>query len=137
MFVKTCIRDNIVRDNYVRNVNIKACGNSSLNCKSKFIVPRAERWCVYCKLKLGVETIENEYHVLTQCPLYKPLKNKFKFYPNDPSELVGLLSNQNMTSMQATAIAKSVHSILTTNLCYTDYYKSGELLTNCGNCTIL
>ena len=64
-------------------------------------------------------------------------KNKFKFYANDPAELVGLLSNQNMTSMQATAIAKSVHSILTTNLCYTDYYKSGELLTNCGNCTIL
>ena len=101
------------------------------------LVPRAERWCVYCKLNLGVETIEDEYHVLTQCPLYTPLKNKFKFYPNDPAELVGLLSNQNMTSMQATAIAKSVHSILTTNLCYTDYYKSGELLTNCGNCTIL
>ena len=101
------------------------------------LVPRAERWCVYCKLNLGVETIEDEYHVLTQCPLYTPLKNKFKFYPNDSSELVGLLSNQNMTSMQATAIAKSVHSILTTNLYYTDYYKAGELLTNCGNCTIL
>ena len=80
---------------------------------------------------------EDELHVLTQCPPYTPLKNKFKFYPNDPSELVGLLSNQNMTPVQATAIAKLVHSILITNLYYTDYYKSGELLTNCGNCTIL
>ena len=33
------------------------------------LVPRAERWCVYCKLNLGVETIEDELHVLTQCPL--------------------------------------------------------------------
>ena len=69
-------------------------------------------------------------------PLYTPLKNIFKFYPYDSSELVGLLFNQNMTPVQATAIAKSVHSILTTNLNYTDYYKSGELLTNCGICTL-
>ena len=55
------------------------------------------------RANLGVETIEDEYHVLTQCPLYKPLKNKFKFYPNDPFELVGLLSNQNM---QATKICR-------------------------------
>ena len=34
-------------------------------------------------------------------------------------------------------IAKSVHSILTTNLCYIDYYKSGDFYTNFGSCTIL
>ena len=101
------------------------------------LVPRAERWCVYCKLNLGIDTIEDECHVLTQCPLYTPIKKKFNFYPTDLSELAGLLSNQNLMPVQATAIAKSVHSILTTNLCYTDYYKSGDFHTNCGSCTIL
>ena len=101
------------------------------------LVPRAERWCVYCKLNLGVDTIEDECHVLTRCPLYTPIKKKFNFYPKDLSELAGLLSNQNLTPAQATAIAKSVHAILTTNSCYTDYYKSGDFHTNCGSCTIL
>ena len=77
-------------------------------------------------LSLGIDTIEDECHVLTQCPLYTPIKKKFNFYPKDLSELASLLSNQNLMPVQATAIAKSVHSILTTNLCYTDYYKGGD-----------
>ena len=91
------------------------------------LVPRAERLCVYCKLNLGIDTIKNECHVLIQ----------FNFYPKDLSELAGLLSNQNLTPVQATAVAQSMHAILTTNLCYTDCYKSGDFHTNCGSCTIL
>ena len=100
------------------------------------LVPRADRWCVYCKLNLGIVATEDEFHALAQCPLYTQVRNKFKFHPKDPSELAGLLSNQNLTTVQATAVAKTVHAILTTNLHYTDYYKNGDI-QNCGSCIIL
>ena len=71
-------------------------------------------------------------HVLTECPLYSKARSKFKFSPNTPDELVSSLSDQKITDMQATAIAKTVHAILTTNHCYIEYYK-GQDLHSCSD----
>ena len=76
-------------------------------------------------------------HVLTECPLYSKARSKFKFSPNTPDELVSSLSDQKITNMQATAIAKTVHAILTTNNCYTEYYKSQDFHTCAGSCIVL
>ena len=100
-------------------------------------ISRADRWCVHCKLTSGNEYVEDEMHVLTECPLYSKARSKFKFSPNTPDELVSSLSDQKITDMQATAIAKTVHAILTTNHCYTEYYKSQDFHSCFGNCIIL
>ena len=64
--------------------------------------------------------IQDEFHVLAQCPLYTQVRKKFKFHLQDSIILANLLSYQNLIATQAIAIAKSVHAILTTNLHYTD-----------------
>ena len=110
----------LYRDNYVLNVilfyhNSKFFQKKRLSVYNLYIerdkyetplVPKADYWCVYRKLNLGDVATEDEFQTLAQCPLYTRVRNKFKFHPKDPSELAVLLSNQNLTAVQATSIAK-------------------------------
>ena len=101
------------------------------------LIPRDERTCVFCSANFGSKEIEDELHVLVKCPLYLPLKKKFNFYPCSEVDLLQSLSNQNLSPKETTAIAKTVHAILSSNAGYTEYYKSDDFHTNCGECKIL
>ena len=101
------------------------------------LIPREDRICLHCSLKFGARHIESEHHVLLDCPLYFPLKNKFGFNPCNEADLMGSLSNQDMSAKDATAIAKTVHAILTSNAAYCDYYKNPHTHLCYGECKIL
>ena len=75
------------------------------------LVPREDRWCVYCFYSSGLKHVEDENHVLTKCPLYSPIRTKFQFHPNDQNELAGLLSDPNLSPNKITCIARAVHAI--------------------------
>ena len=78
---------------------------------------------MYCSVNFGSKEIEDELHVLVKCPLYLLLKKKFNFYPCSEVDLLQSLSNQNLSPKETTAIAKTVHAILSSNVGYTEYYK--------------
>ena len=94
-------------------------------------------WLYLREIRLHIVLTVSNSPCLTMSDEQRGITGWFNFYPKDLSELAGLLSNQNLTPVQATVVAKSVHAILTANLCYTDYYKSGNFHSNCGSCTIL
>ncbi len=81
--------------------------------------------------------MEDETHVLTNCPLYSPIGTKFDFYPDGLNELAGLLSDSNLTPNKITSIARVVHAILSTNENNTAYYKSPDFHSNTGDCILI
>ena len=101
------------------------------------LVPREERWCTYCFFSKGLKPIEDESHVLIDCLLYSSVREKFNFYPQNITDLAGLLSNKNLDPTKFTATARAIHSILSVNEQYTAYYKSPDFHSNTGKCIML
>ena len=101
------------------------------------LVPRENRWCVYCFYHHGVKPIEDENHVLISCPLYSSIREKFQFHPNGTSDLAGLLSNKNLDPKKYTSIGRAIHAILLTNEKLTSYYNSPDFHSSPTPCTIL
>ena len=100
------------------------------------IIPRENRWCLHCYFTTGVKTLEDEIHALATCPLYNVVRGRFGFSP-DQNELIDSLSDQSLTSAQATTIAKTIHAILSINEKHVEYYKSPHFHNNCGSCVLL
>ena len=100
-------------------------------------VPRKNRWCVHCFFNENEKHVEDEFHALAKCPLYTNIRKKFNFSPCRSDELIDLLSDQALSPTQATAVAKTVHAILSINEKHTEYYKNPDFHTNCGDCVIL
>ena len=101
------------------------------------LVPREDRWCVCCFFNLGIKVVEDELHVLTKCPLYTSLKNKFNFSPPDIDDLVKSLSIKSTNAPWINSIANTIHAILTTNNGYTNYYKSMDFHSKTGACVTM
>ena len=64
-------------------------------------IPRDQRICPMCKLQFGQNTdIEDEYHFILMCPIYRDLRKKSikKFYWSNPSvyKFVQLFSANNV-----------------------------------------
>ena len=101
------------------------------------LVPREERWCIPCYTNSGIKPIENEIHVLTNCPFYNGIKSKNKFLPLNPSELIDMLSNTSLEPTKIFLFSKTVYEILMVNKYYTCYYKNQEFHNNTGACIVL
>ena len=101
------------------------------------LVPRENRWCVYCFYHHGVKPIEDENHVLISCPLYSSIREKFQFHPDGTSDLAGLLSNKNLDPKKYTSIGRAIHAILLTNEKLTSYYNSPDFHSSPTPCIIL
>ena len=101
------------------------------------LVPRENRWCIYCFHCSGKKPIEDEIHVLTVCPLYSTVRQKLNFSLSDINSLASLFSDENFCPLQSLSLAKLVHSILSINEKYTEYYKGDDFHTNAGDCIIL
>ena len=101
------------------------------------LVPRVERWCVYCNLTLKIKAIEDEAHVLIDCPLYSSIKHKHDFLPSSVSELADMLANENLATSKFVSIVRTIYEILSVNEKYTQYYKSQDFHTNTGKCILL
>ena len=101
------------------------------------LVPREERWCVYCNLTLKIKCIEDEAHVLTDCPLYNVIKNKYNFLPSSVIDLADMLADKNLDSLKLISTVRAIHEILSVNENYTQYYKSQDFHTNTGECILL
>ena len=100
-------------------------------------VQREDRWCLPCYFNMGLKTIENELHVLTDCPFYAGIKLRNNFLPSSPDDLVDMLSDLNNEPSIIFLASKTIHQILTANEHYTCYYKRQEFHNKPGNCKIL
>ena len=100
-------------------------------------VSRENRWCMHCFYHRGTKHIEDETHVLINCPLYSTTRTKFNFHPYDTNSLVDLLSNPNPSLPQIIPIARAIHEILSINENYTTYYQNHEFYLNTGRCILL
>ena len=47
------------------------------------ITPRDERFCKYCDLVRNIKVTECERHILCDCPLYNPLRDRSNLTTND------------------------------------------------------
>ena len=101
------------------------------------LVPREERWCVPCYTNSGIKPIENEIHVLTNCPFYNEIKSRNKIMPLSPHELTDMLSNNKSNPTKIFSLSKTIHEILTINEYYTCYFKNEEFHNNTGACIVL
>ena len=81
--------------------------------------------------------IENETHVLVNCPLYRGIKTKNNCMISNTKELIDMLSNPNLEPHKTVMLSKTVHEILSVNESYTCYYKSQEFHNKTGVCVIL
>ena len=106
------------------------------------LTPRESRWCVYCKLNKNETFIEDEAHVLLDCPLYQSIRLHF-FGNQVPLKLDNLFpsstcSNKSNTSKIA-KVGEYIHSILEANQNYTQYYNSDsqDFHNNTGHCVLL
>ena len=144
------IKNDFVPEKYLSRVTIpdarKSLTRLRTSCHNLYIergryetplVPREDRWCVYCFYSTGLKHVEDENHVLTYCPLYSPIRTKFQFHPDDVNKLAGLLSDSNLPPDKITCIARAVHAILSTNESYTAYYKSPDFHSNVGDCVLM
>ena len=101
------------------------------------IVPRDRRWCIHCLHNLASKTVEDEFHVLVDCPLYDPIRKKFDFLPESQAHLAGLLSDQKLSPQKINSMARAIHAIFSVNKSSTAYYNSPEFHLSTGACTIL
>ena len=86
-------------------------------------VLREDRWCVHCYTHSGLKLVEDEYHVLLNCPLFHAIKSKNNFPASSADELIDMLSNQTLAPNKIKLVSKTIHEILTANESYTQYYK--------------
>ena len=101
------------------------------------LVPRDKRWCLHCYFSQGLKPIEDEDHVLINCPLYTPIKEKFDFKPGNIYDLAGLLSDQTLDPIKINSMARAIHAILSTNEKFATYYKSPDFHSKTGQCFLL
>ena len=101
------------------------------------LVPREDRWCVFCFTRYGLKPIENECHVLLNCKLYDPIKTKNLWLPSTTVELYDTLSNPNITPDKYAMTGKLVHEILEINQHFTLYQNSQDFYNNTGECVLL
>ena len=98
---------------------------------------REDRWCLPCYFDRGLKTVENEVHVLTNCPFYFGVKLKNNFVPSSSDELIDMLSNPNTEQNKLFLASKTIHQILTINEHYTCHYKMQESHNMTGACVVL
>ena len=101
------------------------------------IVPRDRRSCIHCLHNLSFKTVEDEFHVLVDCPLYDPIRKKFDFLPENQAHLACLLSDQKLCPQKINSMARAIHAILSVNKSSTAFYNSPEFHLSTGACTIL
>ena len=102
------------------------------------LIPREDiRWCLLCFFDRGLKTIENEEHVLTNCPFYFGIKHKNNFIPSNLDELIDMLSNPNIEPNMIFTASKTIHQILVAIEHYTGYYKKQEFHSATGTCVVL
>ena len=88
------------------------------------IVPREDRWCIFCYVNTGIKHIENEDHVLLHCPLYHAKLSCTN--RETPPNLKNLLKYSGKDKRFFILLGKSVHEILEINKYHTAYYLNSQ-----------
>ena len=101
------------------------------------LVPREKRWCIFCYDTKKVKMIEDEIHVLFNCPMFEKTKIKNGFNLECMSSLVDLLNNSQNSTEKLIATCKTIHEILSINESYTSYYKTQDFHDKTGRCIVL
>ena len=95
-------------ETYLSNVtnsnHRKSLTRLRLSCHNLFVergryeiplIPRQNRICLFCKYQNGLSHVEDEWHALTECPLYIPCRKK------------ALLGNSTLEKTDAMSLLKS------------------------------
>lgn len=101
------------------------------------LVPREDRWCIFCYTQHGKKLIENELHVLSVCKLYDQIKFKNLWLPSTPLEVYDALSQEDAPPEKLAATSKLVSEILDAHQKFTLYHNSQDFHNNTGQCVLL
>ena len=91
-------------------------------------IPRNDRSCIYCLLQSNHSIIENEEHVIYECPLYSTIRSNIFpnwAYPHDPdhsSNIQAMFNSNLLTPELNSKIAKLVFQIQESHSIFKDLY---------------
>ena len=101
------------------------------------ITPRDERFCKYCDLVRNIKVTECERHILCDCPLYNPLRDRSNLTTNDLIiEIIRNSENHSLTDEVGRLCSSiiDVHQAYTTTL---SIMNENDCAPNNNRCKIL